>query len=356
MVILRIYWHLICILAVGLFFTACSQAQIIPAATPTPLPEPHIRVIATGLQGPIGLAVLPDGGLLVAEAGTGRKDDSAGVTLITPAGTKGRLVSGLPSSRDSGDLAGVNLVALAPAGDKIYLGNFGQGHLWTLPLGPAQQEQGLALPPVPLTTAQLTPAMLPLNNVRLTNPFDLAFDPAGVPVVTDASGNGVATQNPDGTTRFFHRFDPLPDLSTANERDTIEAVPTGISRIGAEYYVTLTGGCPYPKQSGQLVAIDQERHQRTVVANLDMPIDVAQGPDGVIWVLEFARFRPGASCFNGEGYQARTGRLSQLRPDGSLQVMIGRLNFPGAVLPLPDGSVYVSEVFSGRIIQIIFPE
>jgi hypothetical protein len=80
---------------------------------------------------------------------------------------------------------------------------FGQGHLWQwqLPDGP------LTLPPAPLTADDLTPVMLPLNDVHLTNPFALTFDPAGLPVVSDASGNGVATLNADGTTRFIHRFD-----------------------------------------------------------------------------------------------------------------------------------------------------
>lgn len=311
--------------------------------------------MAEELIGPIGLAILPDGALLVAEAGTGERDESAGVSLITPAGEAGRLISGLPSSRDAGDLAGVNTVALSPDGDNIYLGNFGQGHLWTLLLTPEQQSQGLVLPDVPLTTEQLTPAMLRLNNVFLTNPFDITFDPEGIPVVSDASGNGVAKENPDGTTRFLHRFERLPDPSADSERVTIDPVPTGLTRIGQEYYVTLTGGCPFPEGGGRLVAIDEQRRQRTVVDNLNMPIDVALGPDGTIWVLEFARFTPDASCFTGEGYQANTGRLSRLQPDGSLKTMLADLNFPGAVLPLEDGSVYISEVFTGRVIRVVFP-
>lgn len=312
-------------------------------------------MVAEGLFSPIGLALLPDGSLLVAEGGTGERDDSGGVSLIKPDGQVGRLVSGFPSSRDSGDLAGLNLVALAPGSDKIYIGSFSQGHLWTLPLTDQERQQELSLPDQPLTTTQLIPAMQPLNNVRLTNPFDLTFDPEGVPVVSDASGNGLAKENPDGTTRFFHRFEPLPDPATANEGDRIEAVPTGITRIGGEYYVTLTGGCPYPEQGGRVVAVDEQRNERVIADQLNMPIDVAQGPDGTIWLLEFARFRPGDSCFSGQGYLAQTGRLSQLQPDGSLKLMIDGLNFPGAVLPLADGSVYISEVFDGRVIRIVFP-
>lgn len=334
----------------GLIIVACTGGLLlffVLTGHSAPVGDPQVRVVAEGLVGPVGMVALPDGSLLVAEEGNGENNSSAGVMRVTPAGQMARLVSGLPSSRDSGDLAGVALVGQAPEDGTLYLGNFGQGHLWTLPLSAAQ-----SFPAAPLTPDQLTPTMLPLNNVRLVNPFDITFDPSGVPVVTDASGNGVATMQPDGTTRFIHRFDPLPN--PARPGTTIEAVPTGITRVGDEYYVTLTGGCPYPEGAGQLVAIDTQRNQRTVTGGLDMPIDVTQGADGTIWVLEFARFTADASCFSGTGYEERSGRLSRLRPDGTLEPVLTNLNFPGAVLAMPNGSLYVSEVFPGRILHVTF--
>lgn len=341
---------LICLAAT--FLLSCG-----PAPADAALGTPHVRVVVEGLLGPVGMALLPDGGLLVAEEGTGGRDESAGVTLITPDGEIGRFLSGLPSSRDAGDLAGVPLVHLSPGGDTLYVGNFGQGHLWTLPLTPSQQA-GLALPDIPLTPDDLLPAMRPLNNVRLVNPFDMTFDRAGVPVVTDASGNGVAKQTADDATRFFHRFAELPN--PARPGDFVEAVPTGIERVageaGDEYYVTLTGGCPYPAGSGRLVAIDEARNERVVLDDLNMPIDVALGPDGTLWLLEFARFTPGASCFDGSGYNVETGRLSRVLPDGSVETVLDSLNFPGAVLPLPDGSLYISEVLPGRVLHVTFGE
>lgn len=326
-----------------------------PDATPTPAVEllgpPQVQVVVDGLLGPVGMAALPDGGLLVAEEGTGNNDLSAGISLIQADGAVGRLISGIESSRDAGDLSGVPLVALSPDGKTVYLGNFDQRHLWTLPLT-AEQQQALTLPATPFTPADLTPAMLPLNNVWVINPYALTFDPDGVPVVTDASGNGVAKQTPDGATRFIHRFDLLTDPNRAELK--VQAVPTGIERIGDEYYVTLTGGCPYPAGVGQLVAIDEARNQRTVLDGLNMPIDVAQGPDGTIWVLEFARFTVDASCFTGSGYQVKTGRLSRILPDGTLETVLTELNYPGAVLPMPDGSLYITEVFPGRVLRVTF--
>jgi len=267
---------------------------------------PQVRVVAEGLRNPVGMALLPDGGLLIAEEGTGERDLSAGVSLMLPDGTVGRYVSELPSGRDSGDLSGVALVQVSPDFRTLYIGNFGAGHLWTLPL----PQGALSLPPTPYTPAELGTTMLPFNRVLLTNPFDMTFDAAGVPVVADASQNGVAKETADGRTQFIHRFAELVDPT--NENLTIDPVPTGIDRIGDEYYVTLTGGCPYPPGGGELVAIDENRNQRTVVDDLNMPIDVAQGPDGRIWLLEFARFAPDGSCFSGSGYLADTPGIRSL--------------------------------------------
>ncbi len=325
----------------ALLTSACGDASVEGGET-----EPvSIEVVAEGLLNPVGLASLPDGRILVAEEGTGADDSSAGVAIVATDGSRRRVVSGLPSGRDSGDLSGVALVGVSPDGTTAYTAHFGADGLLTFPVPSAKTADAVAA----LTPEDLVPVMRPLNNVRLINPFDIAFDPNGVPVVTDASGNGVATMTTDGATRFFHRFGQLTD--PANEALQIDPVPTGLARIGDEYWVTLTGGCPYPEGSGRLVAVDENRNERVVVDGLDMPIDVAEGPDGTVWLLEFARFDPDASCFTGEGYRPGTGRLSRLDGDGQLVTVVEGLDYPGAVLPTEDG-IYVTEVFGGRLLRV----
>ena len=313
--------------------------------------QPEVTVLLEGLVHPLGMALLPDGGLLIAEEGTGKNDLSAGVSLLTAAGEYGRFISGLPSSRDSGDLSGVPFVAVSPQNDQIYLSYFNAGGLLTMAI---DAERPLTLPATPYGPDDLTLTMTPLNQVKLSNAFALTFDREGVPVVSDATENGVAKKTAEGQTRFIHRFSELRD--PANTHITIDPVPTGITRVGAEYYVTLFGGCPYPAESGRLVAIDESRNERIILDGLNMPIDVVLGPDGTIWVLEFARFAEGASCFDGSGYLPHTGRLSRIAPDGSLVLVLDELNYPSAVLPLPDGSLYLSEIFANRVLHITFGE
>jgi len=301
--------------------------------------------IARDLASPIGMTELGDGRLVVALGGTGQDDDSAGAVIVDPRGGVTELVTGLASTFDSGDLAGANLVAVAPDGDELYLGNFLAGHLWTLPL-----DEGIPrADELPYTPDTLGVTMEPLNNVALLNPYAATFSPDGRPVVTDATGNGVAIETPDGRTEFIHRFAPVtnPDVPST----TVEPVPTGIARLDDEYLVTLFGGCPYPEGSGQLVAIDGDRGERIVADELTMPIDVVTGPDGAIWVLEFARYDPDRDCFDPQGYLPGSGRLSRI-DDGELVTVAGGLDYPGAMLLADDGAIYVTQVFTGEILRL----
>ncbi len=336
-------------LASTMVLAACTSAtDSVAEQQPSDLEPPHISVVAEGLINPLGLALHADGTVLIAEEGTGEGDDSAGVSVLTPDGRLGRVVSGLPSSRDSGDLSGVPLVGVSPNGETVYLAHFGAGALLTFPVPPEGLEPETKAQPA-LGPNDLGTAMVALNEVRLINPFDITFDEAARPVVSDASENGVAVETDDGNARFIHRFAELTDPNSESLR--IDAVPTGITRIGDEYFVTLTGGCPYPAGVGRLVAIDDSRNERLIVDGLSMPIDVEVGADQTVWLLEFARFDDGASCFTGEGYLPGSGRLSRVLDDGTVDTVVEGLDFPGAVLPMPDGSLYITEVFSGRLLH-----
>jgi hypothetical protein len=345
--------HLWIIGAIGLIgvLSGCSSADDVP--TDVDVGTPTIETTVEGLINPLGLALLPDGGLLVAEEGTGEDDDSAGVSVITPDGAVGRVVSGLPSSRDSGDLSGVPLVGVSPDGTTAYTAHFNSGSLLTFPIPPGGLQPGTKADP-PLGSEDLGRTMLPLLDVSVVNPFDIAFDEDGMPVITDASENGVATTTAQDRTVFTHRFGELTDPGKESMR--VDAVPTGIARVENEYYVTLFSGCPYPSGAGKVVAVGTDRAERTVVDGLSLPIDVALGQDGNVWILEFARFLPDASCFTAEGYEPGSGTLSRLRPDGTLESVLTGLEFPGAVLPMPDGSLYVTEVFDGKVLHLTWQD
>ena len=103
------------------------------------------------------------------------------------------------------------MVALSPDGRTLYTAHSNAIHLWALPLG----QELLTLPDEPLTTAVLGSAMQPQVIDQLINPFDIAFDADGLPVVSDASMNGVARQTAEGKTHFIHLFPGCPTPQTA---------------------------------------------------------------------------------------------------------------------------------------------
>ena len=226
----------------GLVLIGCQGNRTgqtaVPPLTNSTSTEPEATVLIEDLLNPVGIEPLPDGSLLIAEEGTGEKDMSAGVTLLLANGRSGRLISTLPSGRDSGDLSGVPFVRWREG--MLYTSFFNLGHLATLPL----PNNGLTLPETPYLLDDLGQTMLPLNAVQLRNPFDLVFDENGRPVVSDATENGVAMMTESGQTRFFHRFDRL--VNPGDGKPNIDPVPTGIERVGDEFYVTFNQRLPLP--------------------------------------------------------------------------------------------------------------
>ena len=304
-----------------------------------------ISIVAEGLYYPAGLVLLPDGGLLIAEAG-GHGERSAGVSLLTPEGELGRLISGLPSTFSRDNLISAPAVALTPDGADILIG-LGGSQLYSLPSAAARR-----LPDEPFGPRDLTRRQAERGNVFLLHPFDIAFDGLGAPVVTDAAGNGLVAENADGSLRYLWRFGALDNPQIAGGR--LEALPTGLARRGDAFYVTLFGGCPHVANSGELVALDDAGRQRAVVDGLNMPVDVALDAEGALWLLEFAAPAPRDNCFTDLDQQEAGGRLSRISPQGALDTVVDGLRFPTAVLPMPDGGLYVSEAYSGRLLYFDF--
>ena len=307
--------------------------------------EPVIRTIAAGLYYPAGLALLPDGGLLIAEAG-GHGERSAGISLLTPNGELGRLISGIPSVFSRDNLISAPALAVTPDGGTILIGLAGS-QLYSLP-----SELARALPEAPFSPRDLQPRPVERGNVFLLHPFDIAFDGGGAPVVTDAAGSGLVRENADGSLQYAHRFAALDNPQHGGGR--LEALPTGLARHNDAFYVTLLGGCPHVANSGELVALDDEGRQRTVVDGLNMPVAVAADADGALWLLEYASVAPSDRCFTDFDQLQASGRLSRISPQVGLETVLEGLHFPTAVLPLPDGSLYVAEAYSGRLLHIDF--
>ena len=137
------FWHLFLVLA-------SASALLFSNAQDDPL----ITTVVEGLYHPVGMELLPDGSVLISEMGSLEQDTrfgfsrySAGVSLLRPDGTIGRLVSGFPSGHDPSDFLGVLPLALSPDKQTLYIGHHGAQQLFTLPAS-----QATRLPARPFTT------------------------------------------------------------------------------------------------------------------------------------------------------------------------------------------------------------
>lgn len=304
-----------------------------------------IHTVAEGLYYPAGMALLPDGGVLIAEAG-GHGERSAGISLLRPDGSLGRLVSGIPSTFSEQNLISAPAVAVSPDGDEVIVAIAGS-QLYSFP-----GERARTLPRQVYSADELERRQLDRGNVFFLHPFDIAADRAGAQVVADTAGSGLLAESDDGSLRYIHRFDALDNPRQAGGR--LEALPTGLARGAESFYVTLLGGCPHVLNGGELVEISDEGEQRTVVDGLNMPIDVALDEAGTVWILEHGAVAPGRDCFSELRQEEASGRLSRINQRGVLETVADDLHFPVSVLPLPDGSLYVTEAYSGRLLQIQF--
>lgn len=330
-----------------------------------------LTTLVEGLYHPLGLALLPDGSVLVAEMGSMEVDtrlgfdrESAGISLLRPDGSARRLVSGFPSGRDPSDMFGALALAVSPDQATIYISHHNAQRLYTLPVSAALNARREPYSPQELGSA-LAGARGALNTFLL-HPFDIAFSSAGAPFLTDSLANSIVTDAQTGERRTWHRFDALHDPRGSGGK--LEAAPRGIARYGETFIVALFGGCPHPPNSGALVTVNQvgeqagdlEVRQRRLVNNLNLPIDVAVDAAGHIWLLEFAQPSGEGACFTAADLQPRSGRLSRLSILNSLktgaqwQTVVDNLDFPGALLPLPDGSLLISEVYAGRVLRLRF--
>ena len=284
------------------------------------------RVVVEGLHHPRAIAFAPDGTLYLAEAGTHLLDGR--ITTVGADGSQTLVYGGLPRYPSPyGDAEDVGLGGIEFHDGAIY-GVIGQGEFdlasfmfrvdadgTFVPLANLKHVPALGFPPqapVPAIDAESGTVLYDPNNV-----FDLAYHPTeGVFYVADAGANWILTVTPDGReVEYVAQYTRVGDHS----------VPTGIvvGPDGAVYH-GLLAGYPYLVGSGVVSRIGPDREVTDFVVDITMPIDIAWGPDGNFYILEFAQ---GLDDGIPPGIVAESGRLLRKSAD-RLEVLVEGLNFP----------------------------
>lgn len=352
---------------------AVTAAVPLAAGPAQAVSEPE--VIAEGLNNPYKLSFGPDGGLYVAESGLGGEGPclpagdmgdslcygaTGSITRIdVEEGGQERVAEGLPSiAAQGGDGSG----AIGPTGvtvaddGTIYvavglgaepaardaLGEQVAG-LGTITAVNAEGEQTIFADLAGFEGENNPDADQPDAEAD-SNPFDVELTPDGL-LAADAGGNDILAIDGDGGISVaallpYGEADAPPFLGLPpGTRIPFQPVPTAVS-VGPRG--TLVGeltGFPFPVGEADVFELGADE-PAVVEPGFSAVVDIAQGADGSLYVLEFAS-NGLLAAEGGEG--PPLSRLIQVRPDGTRKVLLqDDLFLPNGVTVGPDGMVYVT--------------
>lgn len=329
-----------------------------------------LRVVATGLNNPRGLTIGPDGGIYVAEGGTGGPDcypdlnprDPTALTCVGATGSvtriengvQERIATGLPSlaGPDGFAASGPHRISWRPRDAfSVVIGLGADPALrdqWAMTLNPLFGDLG--------TLARMNPAgswsymadvaayegsANPDGGVVDSNPYAVYSALGRNRIVADAGGNSLLEVNNDGQIRtlavFPDRMVPYPPMFGGG-MGPMQAVPTAITAgpDGAFYVGQLTG-FPFPVGQARVYRVTARNEPQVFAEGFTSIHDITFGPDGSLYVLEIASDQ--LAC---EFFGECNGRLIKVAPDGTRTVLARDLLFPGGVAVNQAGQVFIT--------------
>ncbi|HET8630010.1 MAG TPA: ScyD/ScyE family protein [Thermomicrobiales bacterium] len=337
-------------------------ASLALAGAATGVAAPACTVIAGGLANPRGVLVADDGSVYVAEGGTGGTEKlppapEAGpdqppatrgltgkITRIAPDGAKTTVAANLPSFSSG---SGPTSLVLAGGFLWVTIGGAGNGMVNVAGYTPLADEAALVKID-PRTGAATKVADLGAYEVahnpdgvqKDTNPWGLALGPDGTLYATDAGGNDLLRVNPANgqiavAAVFPGQPGPQPNPARGGQRLT-DPVPTGVvaAADGTVDVGLLPGGPPIPGRA-KVVAVAPNGTQRDAATGLTYVVFLALGPDQQLYATELLSGTDAAQ-------HALPGRVVRLAADGTSQVAVDNLPFPGGIAFDQAGDLYVA--------------
>jgi hypothetical protein len=318
-----------------------------------------VTTVMSGLDNPRGLAVGPEGGLYVVEAGRGGSTcvpwkgatfchGSTGALTRLWDGTQTRVATGFPSMiSPGGEVTGAHdisfqgrggaFVTIGLGGNPALRSTFGaSAGIFGSLLQVSASGQWHTVADLAEVELQGNPAGGPLD----TNPYGVLAEP-GVHFASDAGGNDLLRIEPNGWVTAIATFPSRPARST-------DAVPTAVVRgpDGALYVSELTGA-PFADGAAQIYRVTEDSAPTVFVAGFKTIIDFAFGPDGSVYVLQHAT---GPVFFSGAG------QIIRIDSAGTRSVVVSGLVRPTSLVVDADGTIYVTnhgiEVGTGEVLRI----
>jgi sugar lactone lactonase YvrE len=310
-------------------------------------PDGTIYVSEAGSGGDEVLAPPDAGATPVAnpnEAPADTRGYTGQVTQIAPDGTQSVLATGLPSYAMGGvETTGPAGIAVAPDGS-VVLAVGGAGPAVAFLDALPNENSVVRIDPATgeVTTLADIGSYERTNNPEPTdvdsNLYGLAVGDDGTIYVNDAGGNTTYTVPAAGgepTVLAVHPELPLPEGAQAPPGVTgLDPVPTGIAAIDGAVLVGYLSGGPFPAGAAKVVRVDLDGTISDVATGLTMVVGVATGPDGQLYVSQISTdflSQPPAP-----------GNVVRLLGDGSQEIVLDGLMFPNGVAFDQDGNLLVA--------------
>ena len=326
-----------------------AALALAPALAPTAA-HAQFQTVMTGLDNPYGLAVSPDGGLYVAEGGTGNNGAATGPGFINGNGTpvyfgdtgavsrlqngvQTRVISGLPSVGPAGSVETTGLQGIAFDSSGQLFGAFGLG-------GVEAQRTQLVSDVLSTTGAAATNAgdlgqlvrlnlgsntVTPLSDlvpyetqnyttnnpdrtVPEANPYGLAALPGGGFAISDGGGNVVLQAPAGGGAPSLLSVLPAAPNTTGRGGPTYQSVPTALALDGkGSLYAAEFTGFPFPAGGASVFRLDPGAAKPfTFAGGFTTITGLTFGPNGNLYVLD--------ETTNGLGPNAGPAQLFQVDP------------------------------------------
>ena len=305
-------------------------------------------VVMSGLDHPRGMAIGPEGGRYVVEAGRGGTGPCQIVLPSEPVrcfgltgaisrlwkGVQERVVTGLPSQANAAGATGPHDISfIGRGGAYVTIGSGGNPALragW----GPGGELFGtlLHMPTsgrwrVLADLAAFEVSDNPDSGVIDTNIFGLLAEP-GDRYVADAGGNALLKVEPNGDTSVVAVFP-----ARLNSTRGTDAVPTDVVRgPDGALYVSELAGVNFSAGLANIWRIVEGSTPTVYRSGLQTVIDLDFGPDGTLYYLQHA----------GGAFFSAPGQLVHVLANGTPVVVASGLNRPTSVLVADDGTIYVT--------------